>query len=31
MDLGDGIGWRWDGVMLTGFVWLRIGTGVELL
>jgi hypothetical protein len=22
---------RWDGVMWTGFVWLRIGTGGELL
>jgi hypothetical protein len=28
------IGWileRWDGVMWTGLVWLRIGTGGELL
>jgi hypothetical protein len=28
------LGWileRWDGVMLTGLVWLRIGTGGELL
>jgi hypothetical protein len=28
------LGWileRWDGVMWTGFVWLRIGTGGELL
>jgi hypothetical protein len=27
-------GWileRWDGVMWTGLVWLRIGTGGELL
>jgi hypothetical protein len=27
-------GWileRWDGVMWTGLVWLRIGTGEELL
>jgi hypothetical protein len=23
--------WRWDGVMLTGLVWLMIGTGGELL
>jgi hypothetical protein len=22
---------RWDGVMWTGLVWLRIGTGGELL
>jgi hypothetical protein len=22
---------RWDGVMWTGLVWLRIGTGEELL
>jgi hypothetical protein len=22
---------RWDGVMWTGLVWLRIGTGAELL
>jgi hypothetical protein len=22
---------RWNGVMWTGLVWLRIGTGVELL
>jgi hypothetical protein len=22
---------RWDGVMRTGLVWLRIGTGGELL
>jgi hypothetical protein len=28
----DGWIWeRWDGVMWTGFVWLRIGTGGELL
>jgi hypothetical protein len=30
----DNIGWileRWDGVMWTGLVWLRIGTGGELL
>jgi hypothetical protein len=29
-----GLGWileRWDGVMWTGLVWLRIGTGEELL
>jgi hypothetical protein len=26
-----GIFERWDGVMWTGFVWLRIGTGGELL
>jgi hypothetical protein len=28
------LGWileRWDGVMWTGLVWLRIGTGGELL
>jgi hypothetical protein len=28
------VGWileRWDGVMWTGFVWLRIGTGGKLL
>jgi hypothetical protein len=28
------LGWileRWDGEMLTGLVWLRIGTGGELL
>jgi hypothetical protein len=28
------LGWileRWDGVVLTGLVWLRIGTGGELL
>jgi hypothetical protein len=28
------LGWileRWNGVMLTGLVWLRIGTGGELL
>jgi hypothetical protein len=28
------LGWileRWDWVMWTGFVWLRIGTGGELL
>jgi hypothetical protein len=34
-DLGGWIiGWileRWDGVMWTGLVWLRIGTGGELL
>jgi hypothetical protein len=35
MDIRFGIilGWileRWDGVMLTGLVWLRIGTGGEL-
>jgi hypothetical protein len=32
MDLGE-VGWseRWDGVMWTGLVWLRIGTGGELL
>jgi hypothetical protein len=32
--LVDNIGWileRWDGVMWTGLVWLRIGTGGELL
>jgi hypothetical protein len=23
--------WRWDGVMWTGLVWLRTGTGGELL
>jgi hypothetical protein len=27
LDLGE----RWDGVMWTGLVWLRIGTGGELL
>jgi hypothetical protein len=30
----NNIGWfleRWDGVMRTGLVWLRIGTGGELL
>jgi hypothetical protein len=30
----DNIRWvleRWDGVMWTGLVWLRIGTGGELL
>jgi hypothetical protein len=30
----DILGWileRWDGVMWTGLVWLRIGTGGELL
>jgi hypothetical protein len=30
----DNIGWileRWNGVMWTGLVWLRIGTGGELL
>jgi hypothetical protein len=35
-DVGGWIilGWileRWDGVMCTGLVWLRIGTGGELL
>jgi hypothetical protein len=25
------LGMRWDGVMWTGLVWLRIGTGGELL
>jgi hypothetical protein len=34
-DVGGWIlGWileRWDGVMWTGLVWLRIGTGGELL
>jgi hypothetical protein len=29
MDLGE-VGWG-DGVMWTGLVWLRIGTGGELL
>jgi hypothetical protein len=32
--LGCGVGWileRRDGVMWTGLVWLRIGTGGELL
>jgi hypothetical protein len=28
MDLGEE---RWDGVMWIGLVWLRIGTGGELL
>jgi hypothetical protein len=28
MDLGEV---RWEGVMWTGLVWLRIGTGGELL
>jgi hypothetical protein len=30
----DVLGWileRWDGVMWTGLIWLRIGTGGELL
>jgi hypothetical protein len=30
----DNLGWileRWDGVMWTGLVWLRIGTGGEPL
>jgi hypothetical protein len=34
IDGGIRLGWileRWDGVMWTGLVWLRIGTGVELL
>jgi hypothetical protein len=43
MDLGevgwDDVDWiglaqdrnRWDGVMWTGLIWLRIGTGGELL
>jgi hypothetical protein len=37
-DVGEWIilllGWileRWDGVMWTGLIWLRIGTGGELL
>jgi hypothetical protein len=32
--IGGMDGWilvRWDGVMWTGLVWLRIGTGGELL
>jgi hypothetical protein len=34
MEYGYEILWileRWDGVMWTGLVWLRIGTGGELL
>jgi hypothetical protein len=38
LSFNAGIGWiilreileRWDGVMWTGLVWLRIGTGGEL-
>jgi hypothetical protein len=34
IEILDISGWileRWDGVMWTGLVWLRIGTGGELL